>query len=450
MQHYPKVLLVCNFNQRTANGITIKNLFRHWPKDKIAVADYSSDISEIYSENIANYYIIGKEETKHIAPFNLFFNPHPSGEYYLTKAPASAKNEIQQKNKTSIISKLKTAAHIVSLYLLHATGLAFVVKRFSVSSVFKTWVRDKVNPDIVYVSGSSVSIIRFAEKLKKELKTKLVFHVFDDFLGSGKTNILPLIKLYWLYKLNKTYRSLIAKADLNFVISDKMSEVYQQKYGRKFYSFHNPIDEGVWLKNATLNQNKKNEFFLFVYTGKINHDTAPVLKFFLDNINSLNSNGYNIKLHIYTQTSYSLINSLVGELPPETFKGFLKNNLLPAKLKNADGLLLPLSFAKRSKKYTWLSVATKTTEYLVSNTPILLFAPEELAVTEYLDKHNAAYVVTDKSRLTEAITDFVGNRKTRTQVASNAYNLAITRHLSENITEEIRKLFASIINSKQK
>jgi hypothetical protein len=36
---YPKVLLLCSFNQRTANGITIKNLFGHWPKNRIAVAD---------------------------------------------------------------------------------------------------------------------------------------------------------------------------------------------------------------------------------------------------------------------------------------------------------------------------------------------------------------------------------------------------------------------------
>lgn len=447
MKFYPKILLICNFNQRTANGITIKNLFKHWPKDNIAIADYNSCINDAYTESIEKYYILGNKETAYITPFNWIFKAQKSSDYTLLSRPI--KKEEKEQTKSGLILWLKATSYGFLTYLLHAFGLSLVFKKLKISKEFKQWVH-YFSPDIIYVNTANISAMNFFVNIKDEFNTKLVFHIFDDFLGSGNRSMLRLVRSFWLKKLDNTYRSLLAKTDLNFVISEKMGESYEKRYNEKYYSFHNPIDEQLWMNKVTLDQNKtKNDFFLFLYTGKINRDTASVLKSSVRAINSLNSIGYKIKLHIYTQTSYKFVYSLIGKLPPDTFKGFVKNDCLPDKLKNADGLLLPLSFSNKSIKYTRLSVATKATEYMFSKKPIFLFAPGRLAVTEYLSKHSAAYIVSDESKIQEAIVGFIDNEELRKQIANNAYNLAINRHLSKNVTEEIRILFVSMLSSNE-
>jgi hypothetical protein len=449
MMKYPKVLIVCSFNQSTANGITIKNIFRHWPKDKKAVADYQSSINGIYTEQIESYYILGNKESSFIKPFNLFISTGKSANYSLTSKPIIGSNINKNEKQLGDLFILKSKCYSLFTYLLQAFGLSLILKNIRVSDEFKQWV-NAFNPDIIYVSTANIGTMRFAEQLKDEFNTKLVFHVFDDFLGTGNRSLFRFIRSPWLKYIDATYRSLLNKTDLNFAISEKMVESYKKKYNQTYYSFHNPIDEDVWLSDKIIvkKQSEANSF-LFLYTGKINLDTASVLKSFLSAIKSLNMSGFKIKLHIYTQTSYSVVVSLLGVLPSETFKGFVKNDCLPEKLKEADGLLLPLSFSSKSVEYTRLSVATKATEYLVSKTPIFLFAPRELAVTEYLSKYNSAYIVYKQSSLQESIVEFIESKELRDQISKNAFNLAINRHLSKDITEKIRLLFLSTLNSNE-
>lgn len=450
-KHYPKVLLLCNFNQRTANGITIKNLFKNWPKDKIAVADYSSSIEEAYVDHIDSYYIIGGKEFDYIFPFNKIISKNKSISYNFIE-----KDFLPDKTKSEGIKRgfsFRIKSLITSLYMfaLHATGLSLVLKKYKVSNTFKQWLFD-FNPDIIYSSTSNIGNINFLIEIRSTFNKKLVFHVFDDFVDSGNSRIIPLLKKYWNNKLRNAYVKLIKFTDLDLAISEKMALEYNQRYGKKYVHFHNPIDESIWLKSernesvtTDLNSKLSESSFTFIYTGKINNDTAPVLKDFLKSIKGLTINSRKVLLEIYTQSSYDEAFSQIGSILEGSFKGYLPNNQLPVVLSSGDALLLPLSFKKSSIKYTKLSIATKATEYMISGTPIFCYAPADIALTEYLSRYDAAFIADQSNKLSEYIYKFITNEQLRKEISSNALTVATQKHLSKTVTEDFRKRLIEIV-----
>jgi len=56
MNNYPKILIFGQpFNTYSGGGITLTNLFRGWPKDRIAVA---STGHVLYKENSGGYFLL--------------------------------------------------------------------------------------------------------------------------------------------------------------------------------------------------------------------------------------------------------------------------------------------------------------------------------------------------------------------------------------------------------
>ncbi len=444
LKEYPKVLLLCNFNQRTANGITIKNLFKLWPIDSIAVADYQSTIKDIYSDGISKYYIIGNKESNYIMPFNFIKKTLPSKSYSLTKSPT---DENSLKSSSIVANKyyyrLKSIIYNLQMYLLHLSGLSLITKKYSISDDFNKWINE-FNPDIIYTSISDIGLMEFIIALKTKYKKKLVVHIFDDFINSAHES--TLFKNCWKKKLDMVFRKLLEASDLNLTISEKMSNEYNKKYNKCFYAFHNPISEEIWLNPETFEKttNRENNSFKFVFTGSIIPHTAPALKLFIQSLDKLNSSGYKLDLDIYTPSSTKVVRALLGNEAEKCYKGFVKNDKIPEKIMHADSLLLALAFNKKSIIYTRLSMATKVTEYMISHKPIFVFAPGEIAVSEYLDRNNSAYIASDPSRLLDDIKLFISDSKLREKIAENAFFIAKSFHLGENVRSKFCKQLMNI------
>jgi hypothetical protein len=439
MKKYPKVLILCNFNQRTANGITIKNLFRHWPKEKVFVADYLSSIEDMFTESVVNYYKIGEKEITYTFPLNLLKKPTKSGRYVL--ADALMTHDFIHSHSKSFFRFLKNVIAQFQLFLLHITGLSLISKKYHISDEFDNWVCE-FDPDIIYTTMGDISNMEFIIMLSKKYKKKLIVHVFDDFVNSKFDN--TLFKRYWKKRLDSTFRDLLKYSNLNFVISEKMAESYKIQYNATFHSFHNPIIEEIWLNANNIHSDSDDDVYKIVFTGAVLKHTAPTLKIFIDTIKQINLKDQRIEVQIYTPTSYKDVYRLLGESAENCYKGFVANNRIPEILRNSDALLLTLAFDTNSIKYTKLSMATKVTEYMIAQKPIFLFAPKELAVTEYLEKNNAAYIVNTKTNLLGKISNFLDDKVMQKQISDNAYQQALKYHLSENVSKRMYDLIVSI------
>ena len=438
---YPKVLLLCSFNQSSANGITIGNLFKTWPAGKVAVAEFSDTIESSYVPQIRDYYTLGSKEARFIWPFRYLMRIRESASYHLVQAPSPRP---PVKVATGLKAKLRSILSTLQVRFLQSTGLAMVSREFRISPEFEKWVKDFA-PDVIYASTGDINKLEFFAEMKRHFNTKCAIHMFDDYVNSRYES--TWFPAYWQRRLDQSFRKALDAADLHLSIGDKMSAEYEAKYGKPFYGFHNPIDPDLWMRDsaATVEVDDSSSHspaapFTFVYAGKINKDTVSPLVEFIGAIERLQASGNSLRLKIYSPYPFEEIYRLLGERARAVYEGKLPYDELPAAFRAADALLLPLDFTESTIRYIRLSILTKATEYMISGSPIFLYTPKEVAVAEYLSEHKAAYYCGHPDALERSILDFVNDAEMRSEISKNALKRAQQYHLLESVGERLRAL----------
>lgn len=399
---FPKVLILCDkFDNNTGMGVTLTNLFKNWPKDRIALASYG----------------INPELCDQIRPCEVYY---PLNGHFATANKAI--NSVVNRG-----SWLKRSAK----YIYAKLGLTDS-KKINISGEFESMI-SRFAPDIIFTALGDLRRIRFAQAVHGLFPSaKLALYIVDDwpdsrFKGRWFENI-------WRKAYDKALRKIISRSDIHLSICRKMSNVYLERYGVPFTPFHNPVDLDVWDSTA-----KKpiydQEVFSIVYVGKINRDTKTQLLSLAECVEILNNRGRQVKFDIYTpsQTPNELTNFEHTEI-----KGQVSNSDIPCLLKSYSLLFLTLGFSEETRNYVKLSMPTKLTEYLASGSPILLYAPDGIALTEYLSENGAAYICTNEKALEETLSMAVDDQQIKEQIVLNASALS-QKHDTTIIREQFRK-----------
>lgn len=433
-----KVLIISDFNQKTANGITIRSFFKTWPGAKIAVCDWSGSIENSYVEEITDYYILGKKEVCFIWPISLISNVNESSRF--------RKDSIfwPKLNKNYEVNLTYPRIRRTFIDFLQYTGLSQVRKKVKFSKELRNWIYE-YKPDIVYSSFSTIYEINLLLKIKKEIHVPFIIHFFDDVQKSIKS--LKLINYYWSSRINYKILSLINGNVLCLTVSPKMEHDFTNRYRKSFYNLFYPINPELFMANALsftfkeFHTSEKKLDFTFVYTGKIDNDTIRPIKVFIKAIEDINKyKDYNIIFKIYSQYHLNSWIEGIGEKVVKYFHGKAEFSRIPEVLSQADALLLPLDDRPKSVSYTQLSMSTKAPEYMISNRPIFLLAPKILAVSEYLLSNECAYHSDINSSLKTNIIKFIENSKIRSQIAENAFYMALNNHTIECVGIRLRTL----------
>jgi glycosyltransferase involved in cell wall biosynthesis len=164
-------------------------------------------------------------------------------------------------------------------------------------------------------------------------------------------------------------------------------------------------------------------------------------------IESLNSDGNNISLHIQTPTiDHKIFDSL------KNFKCVVINptaeyTQIPAIFSDADILLLANDFDEKAVTFLKYSMPTKASEYMISGTPILVYSAENTAVTKFFKENNCGHCVTINSRdeIRNAILTLINNQDYRQQLSMNAVNLAKEKFDDEKVRSEFRRALLKAI-----
>ena len=83
---------------------------------------------------------------------------------------------------------------------------------------------------------------------------------------------------------------------------------------------------------------------------------------------------------------------------------------------------------------------------LKSSVCFLLYAPEELASTQYLNENEAAYVATTKEQLIYTVDKLLHDKKFREGKIKNALMLALKNHDAKKNGEFVAKLITKVTN----
>ncbi len=399
---YPRVLILCDrFDDCTGMGVTLTNLFGDWPRECVALAGYSID--KALCESIrpcAGYFAI-------------------DGQFVdIASRPKKTRKDASFLRKTAKLIYTKLGISDFSNIKLSSELKAFV---------------DSFQPDIIFSALGDLKRVRFSESIKKHYPSaKLALYIVDDWPDSRYCG--RWFESLWRWKYNKAVKGVIDKSDIRLSICQKMSDVYMTRYGAKFVPFHNPVDLEKW-GNIERSPCYDDSVISIVYVGKINRDTEQQLIKLAAYVERLNVNEYRIKFDIYTP---SPIPPRLQEFKNTEVKGSVANTAIPSLLKSYSLLFLTLGFSSETRNYVKLSMPTKLTEYLASGTPIILYAPKDIALTEYLSENSAAFTCTDEKELETTVLKVINNREAKDFVVDNAKKL-VCRHDLKIIRENFRK-----------
>lgn len=436
---YPRVLIFGQpFNDFSGGGITLTNLFKGWPKGKIAVTFIGHGLFNVTTDVCDTYYQLGKDEHKWIFPFNLIQRKFESGlRDYSQSAPKVPVNFFQTGLRYKIVNK-------VFYPFLKWIGLFHAISKISLSDSFKQWLKE-FNPDIIYIQASTRETILFASDLCDYLNKQSVIHIMDDWPSTISSS--GLFKNYWREKIDREFRQLLNKVYLHISISEPMSVEYRARYGKEFLPFHNPIDTDRWLTHSKTNFEIDPGNIKILYSGRIGDNGIDESLFEVASaIDLIDNKNFNIRLHIQTPSKDVAILNRFRNFKCVIINPFINYDQLPRVFADADILLLPNDFTSRGVDYLRFSMPTKAPEYMISGSPILVYASGQTAISQFFGNNRCGYCVTrqDPQELRRAILLLINNKEIRMELSRNAVKLAIQKFNSDRVRSEFQGLMKKL------
>lgn len=429
---YSKVLIFGQpFNDYCGGGITLTNLFKGWPKEKIAVAYMGHGLSRITTDVCETYYQLGSEEHKWKFPFNFFQKGFPSGLKQVKQSP----DIVSTNRENGLRSKF---VNLFFYPFLRWAGLFNSLSSISISQKLKDWLAE-FKPDILYLQVSSRETLLFAVQLIDYLQIPAVNHVMDDW---PSTLYSGLFRKYWYRKIDKEIKQYNDKIQLHLSISEAMSDEYLKRYNKRYIPFHNPVDSGIWMKHAKKVYDIDKHNVTLLYSGRIGIGITGSLIDIATAIDSISKADLNIKFTIQTFTQDPVILNKLKEHSCVVINPFAAYEDLPLIFSEADILILANDFTKEGLRLLKYSMPTKVSEYMISGTPILLYAPEETAISKFFLQNKCGFCVTERNtaKVTDALNTLIYNQDYRKMISNAAVKLAHDKFDKEKVRKEFQRL----------
>lgn len=434
-KNIPRILIFSQtFNRFSGGGITLTNLFYSWPKAKVAVLTYPFMLVGASSEVCNTYYQLGKEEIRWIFPFSLIKEKYKSGQKEVSEL-SPGKSSV----KKGLGVRQLFSQRILSP-LLEWLGIHHFISKINISSGLWKWLL-VYKPELLYFQISNRESILFAMDLINHLKIPSVIHMMDDWPSTISDK--GILKFYWNRRIGTEFMQLLSLTQTHLSISNEMSEEYKKRYGYSFVPFHNTIDIDIWSRPSPKEWDLSKAKKTILFSGRIGTGIRQSLLELAVAIEHLRDEGIDAELHIQTA---SKDNNILQQLklyssviinPPIEYKD------LPKLYSSADLLVIVNDFSNRGIRFLKYSMPTKVPEYMISGTPILVYASEETALYKFFDRHKCGYCVGnhDINALANAIKKLINDPDCQDELSRNAVEYA-TEHFDSNI---VTKSFQTVL-----
>lgn len=438
MNKFPKILIFGPpFNKFTGGGITLSNLFKGWPKDRIAVASTGHVLQDLTTDVCDTYYLLGKDEQRWLFPFNLLQRPFPSGLISFNKS----ESKIQFHYKATLRRILVDRFFYPFVQWL---GLFHCLSKISFSQQFKDWL-SLFKPEILYIQVTTREDILFSIQLSDYLGIPAVIHNMDDWPSTISNK--GLFKNYWRRRIDKEFRQLLNRMGLYLSISDAMTSEYLKRYNKNFKAFHNPIETVAWQPYCKTNFKINDGVVRILYSGRIGVGITESLVEVANVITEINKTWGNIKLYIQSPSSDYKVRNRLQKYDCIVLNPVVEYSQLPVIFSQADILLIANDFNKQGIFYLKYSMPTKVSEYMISGTPVLIYASLETAVSRFFIDNKCGCCVTEQDpvKLNDAIKLLTTNEEYRKELSQNAVKLALELFDADKVKNEFQQLIINLI-----
>ena len=294
----------------------------------------------------------------------------------------------------------------------------------------------KASPDILFAFATSPYILwPLIQYLKKHTTCKVVLLVADDVYGSYDRCVF-----YRRGYLRRELENCILAADKLYGISDEMSELYANRFGRPVATLYKGCDLTMEPKQY-LNQPLR-----FVYAGNLLWGRADTLAQVAEALERINQDGQKAVLEVYTGTTVTeelrqrlekdSTSRIMGSRPYEEIKRILHE---------ADVVLHVESFEKKQQDTVRYSFSTKIIDCLQSGAQVLGIGPAGIASIEYLKKVDGAAVIDRQEGVMEAVEDLI-RQGTMPENAKRTRQYALQKHERNAVQEKLRNDFETLLS----
>lgn len=435
---YPRVLIVGqSFNRTSGGGITLTNHFADWPPDRIAVATTARDFPDFVS--CQRYYHLGCDEITWVWPLSRFaVIRDPSGpvERATGDGEPSVEYPADGRRRISIRRCAGDAFRAVVKWL----GVGEFLLVAEPSEGLRAWI-EEFKPDVVYTQLASVGLIRLVDGIVGCTHLPLVVHIMDDWPTVLNAN--GVMGPFLNRRSHSEFRALLCHANRLIAISERMAEVYAERYGRDVQYSHNPIESAVWAEHAKSDWSAGTPF-RFVYAGRVGRANAHSLRDVAEAVAELAASGRSVEFEIYTQDAGAPLAQALSHAGAAV-RPAMPHSAVPALLAGADALVLPLDFDDEGFAFSHLSMPTKTAEYMASGAPVLVYAPPGGALAEYARSTGDWAVLVDSTEarsLRDALVMLMADPDLRASLGEHAKARARRDHDAAHVRDRFRGILA--------
>lgn len=437
---FPRVLVVTsnNFNQISGGGITLTNLFRGWPADRIA--NLHEDSAPEDDAVCHNFYRLSKEEVRLTWPFSLA----QSCLTILTRTFGETRPLKNSTNGLSIDRRKETA--ITRRVLRGLVGEIPATVR--ISDPLGRWL-DTFRPELLYSFLGSMAQIRLTREIARRVSLPLAVHIMDDWPAiiyrSGL--LAPLLRRTAL----KEFEAVLRDSTLRLGICEEMCEEYRVRYGYQFLAFHNALDLEQWLLYAKRDW-RVGSPLVVRYVGSILPGAQrDSLRDICDAVSTLRASGMMIEMWVHSPREQAA-HLHDGHFPREGLHVAEPPHphRIVEVLVGADLLVLPFNFDSRSTQHIRLSFPTKVPAYMASGTPILVYGPPGIAIVRSAQRDGWGHVVSTRgvSALRDAIVWLMADQAMRERMGRRAQALAMEHHDASRIRPTFQNTLATAVAGK--
>lgn len=433
---YPRVLVINGepFSVTSATGITMSNLFRGWPIDRLA---------QIYTAGIAADDSVCSQSWR-LSSRNLYGISLVDGflPRFLANEPRFPASAVGQKTAQ------KNALSQIWLRLRRfASILDFLPYRIP-----KDMRQDIINfkPDVIYSLLGNIRIVRLVNHLSSELDVPVIPHFMDDWLSTYSLAARSAVSSLGRTILPRLTRRLLGRAALGLAISEDMCEEYADSFEIPFRSFMNPVE--VVAVPAADRWLLSHERLRLVYVGGLHLGRDTNLVAIADAVQELRRGSVNVELHIYVpEADVDFAASIFGSIDGTILKGSVAPQCVGIILRNYDVAVHVESFLPRFAKYTRLSISTKIPQYFAAGLPVFACGPNDVASCRYVENNNCGCVVSDLDvgKLQNELRCIIEDSVLRKTWSEQAVMIAAKKHSAESVRLRFKQAMVDALEKKR-
>ena len=431
---YPRLLVVTSnaFGLQTGTGISLTNLFKGWPRDKIANLHREYEVpDETVCERF--FYLSEKEMPWHppiagiARAVRRMRGPSRKNEPIgvRTVPPGRARKTADEAAAPEPPLSRLLPQRLIDLLVVG--GIVDWRTEAELTTELRAWM-DDFRPQIVYSNLGDLGFLKLVRLIAERYQIPTAIQMSDDWPEARYRSMFSR----WLRgKMESELQMALTRARLRFGICESMCRAYEDRYRLPFRTCISPVETEEWLKNA------KNEWsysgsFRVLYMGTV-HPLAQ-LKSLAEvgrAISELHAAGTDICLEILTPEMFTaeMRRKFLG-LPGVRVSGSPTSSKAASVLGGADLLVIPANFDRASFRYIKYSLPAKSIAYMISSCPVLLYGPPNIPAVEYAQEEGWGFVVKtpDPSRLKHAIVTLMGDEALREKLGLRGREVAVRNH----------------------